>query len=996
MAAHDPAAKPPGPPDDPLPVTRDQRPEPPTLTTVANQTAPPLPAKVIIFAGAEPVPGYVLVERLGRGGFGEVWKARGPGDLHVALKFIPLQGRAGASEQRSLEYMRDIRHAHLVAVFGFWRREDYLVIAMELGDQTVKDRLDEALKIGGTGIPPEELAEFMVEAAKGVDYLNGLGIQHRDLKPQNLLLVGGCVKVADFGLAKLLEHSVESNSGAMTPAYVAPEFLRGTTSAHSDQYALAVSYCELRGGRLPFQGTAAQMMAGHLMLPPDLSMLPEGERAAVARALAKEPEGRWPNCRGFVEALELRLNGSSPGLARRPEKPDSDKAEGGVRTAAGAYPAGSPVPPTEEVSEHYRGLDQAAATASANGDMVRAAITYTSAARFATPVQAAASRDLASRELQRLVNRLGQTVHLAPNSAGDWVAELTLLLGRADQGAMPAEAAILFELQKACREHESESYAFDMARPILSQGRTPLQRALPCLRDVRVARHVRAALRRLAGARLTDMERTRLRRLLVEAVRGADDRVRQSFGSVLSRALLEAGVRSTSAEARQAIERLTGELLCRITARGYFTFVNLRHAITRNGLRIPDFGDPQEFLRDDPLWRLDRLLAEALDGVYRPADAYRRWAQRSTSLVFGTSVGRVLWRYAAMPFGGAFVLIEMLDYLLGRFTPAGSLSELARTVSGLPEVTGGLPFHLVVHGTLTLLIGGFLFALSVFGAFRRVCYRSAAALGRGTRLLVLDLPSQALRMEIPGNHQRSWAVQLGYAFLIKPLVLWSLLALCWPVLLTSVVRMTVGIVLTGLLVNSRPGMALERAALRGLSWLHAALTGTRMSRLIRWVAALLKGDLGLADGVTRAVDECLRPRSGDDRSSRVSMAIAALLWAPIGWLARFYVAVLIEPGFNPVKAPLSIVAAKFVYPWVLNAGLHEQMANLLGGGRLGWLFTLVTIWLLPDAIAFLLWETKENWELYREKDPALIESASDGRGNGDALPSYTTLTQPQQ
>src|SRR5262249_33152564 len=156
------------------------------------------------------------------------------------------------------------------------------------------DRLRAAQKQGQPGIPPAELLGYMRDAAKGIDCLNTINIQHRDIKPQNLLLVGGGVKVADFGLAKLLHHTRTGHTGAFTPSYAAPEFRGGQTSAHSDQYSLGVSYCQLRGGLLPFTGQPAQVIAGHLMRPPDLTMLPEAERPAVARALAKEPEERWP------------------------------------------------------------------------------------------------------------------------------------------------------------------------------------------------------------------------------------------------------------------------------------------------------------------------------------------------------------------------------------------------------------------------------------------------------------------------------------------------------------------------------------------------------------------------------------------------------------------------------------------------------------------------------------------------------------------------------
>src|SRR5205085_11230358 len=133
---------------------------------------------------------------------------------------------------------------------------------------------------------------------------HSLGVQHRDVKPHNLLLVGGGVKVADFGLAKLLQHTFTSNTGSLTPAYAAPECFNGQTSATSDQYSLAVTYCQLRGGRLPFEGSTSEVMMGHVARVPNLAMLPEAERPVVARALAKEPGERYGSCQDFVRTLQ--------------------------------------------------------------------------------------------------------------------------------------------------------------------------------------------------------------------------------------------------------------------------------------------------------------------------------------------------------------------------------------------------------------------------------------------------------------------------------------------------------------------------------------------------------------------------------------------------------------------------------------------------------------------------------------------------------------------
>ena len=260
------------------------------------------------------IQGYKLESKLGSGGFGEVWKAHAPGGFKVALKFVRLGNRVGKIEKRALKIIREIRHPNLLTAFGAWQNEQILMIAMELADQTLADRYQEAVHKGHMGIPREELLEYFNEAAKALDYLNEarhqltdgppVAIQHRDIKPQNIMLCGGSVKVGDFGLVQLVDASMVGHTGGMTVAYAAPEFFDGKTSNRSDQYSLAVTYCHLRGGRLPFDGSQAQVMAGHMSREPYLSMLPIEERASVAKALAKQPADRWPNCRAFVNALQ--------------------------------------------------------------------------------------------------------------------------------------------------------------------------------------------------------------------------------------------------------------------------------------------------------------------------------------------------------------------------------------------------------------------------------------------------------------------------------------------------------------------------------------------------------------------------------------------------------------------------------------------------------------------------------------------------------------------
>lgn len=281
--------------------------------------------------GWEPISGYRLEKKLGAGGFGEVWKAIGPGGFGVALKFVPLSSQLGASEIRSLDVLKKVHHPNLLSILGAWQAHGFLMVAMEQADKTLLDRLTEVTTNGQIGIPKAELIQYMQEIAKGLDYLNqpnaNLGdsakeaIQHRDIKPQNLFLMGGGVKIGDFGLMRILKKTVTDHTGSLTLSYAPPEFFQGHTARTSDQYSLAVTYCQLRGGRLPFVGNPGQVMEGHLKGTPDLTMLPEGERAAVARALDKDPHARWPTCSEFVNALTIDGSASmtSTSSARRPK-----------------------------------------------------------------------------------------------------------------------------------------------------------------------------------------------------------------------------------------------------------------------------------------------------------------------------------------------------------------------------------------------------------------------------------------------------------------------------------------------------------------------------------------------------------------------------------------------------------------------------------------------------------------------------------------------------
>jgi len=265
-------------------------------------------------AGEEPIAGYRLIEPLGRGGFGEVWKCEAPGGLHKAIKFVSgkrsfdRQTSNAEQELRAMERIKAIRHPFLLSTERVEFVGDELVIVMELADRSLHDLLKECQARGEVGIPRWELVGYLREAAEVLDLLNQeYAIKHLDIKPRNIFLVGKHVKVADFGLAASLAelNDSEARQGGLTPLYAAPETFQGQVTLFSDQYSLAVTYVELLTGKPPFSArNLNQLMMQVCSQPPDLSGLPPEDRPVVGRALAKEPSQRYASCLEFMDELD--------------------------------------------------------------------------------------------------------------------------------------------------------------------------------------------------------------------------------------------------------------------------------------------------------------------------------------------------------------------------------------------------------------------------------------------------------------------------------------------------------------------------------------------------------------------------------------------------------------------------------------------------------------------------------------------------------------------
>ena len=269
---------------------------------------------------------YRLLKKIGAGGMGAVYLAELPGSRErVALKVLP---KASAQDEESLRrFLREVdaarrlEHPNIVRSSGGGEDRGYHFYVMEFVEgETLGTRLrrEEA-------VDPDEATQIVHQIARGLAYAHGLGIVHRDIKPDNVIVsIDGVAKILDMGLSKIIgeEQSFLTTSGVMvgTPHYISPEQARADkdVDGRADLYSLGATYYHLVTGEPPFRGhTAVEVIAQHLnkQLPDPRDVrdgVPEGVVHVLRRMLAKERDDRYPNAFALIADLDAVLQGRVP------------------------------------------------------------------------------------------------------------------------------------------------------------------------------------------------------------------------------------------------------------------------------------------------------------------------------------------------------------------------------------------------------------------------------------------------------------------------------------------------------------------------------------------------------------------------------------------------------------------------------------------------------------------------------------------------------------
>lgn len=269
-------------------------------------------------------PGYELQERIGAGGFAEVFRAR---DLRLKrdLAVKVLRPDLGLSPEllqrfrREAETIAALRNAHIVPVFDVGEAEGLAYIIMpQIMGESLRAMLDRE-----GALAPAEVRRILREAALGLAAAHDAGMIHRDVKPENIMLEGRDKRVLlmDFGISKAIGAAGDADPGQTltttgiiigTPQYMSPEQACGDKSidARSDQYSLAVVGYRMLVGGLPFEGDSTRAMLYQQLVaeaPPIASKVPgvpAGLASAIERAMAKEPSERFATMADFAAGLD--------------------------------------------------------------------------------------------------------------------------------------------------------------------------------------------------------------------------------------------------------------------------------------------------------------------------------------------------------------------------------------------------------------------------------------------------------------------------------------------------------------------------------------------------------------------------------------------------------------------------------------------------------------------------------------------------------------------
>jgi hypothetical protein len=846
-------------------------------------------------------------------------------------------------------------------------------VASRIVRRVIRNEID--LPALSARVPHRKSFVISADRARQIVLNDELGLDPDASLPETLLL-----------LARPEEHELEAMSAAALGDYYRRLHLHARIHAALDERLARGELNELTvAERLEQIGSSAfdeiRAVLGHeaFLLPPVTTVSVYVEFVAVFLELRySAPDmlsAYFPSLDDFDRVEEvLRQDIDVDPLLSLAGSLEIEGASGLDATGSGARVSQQTVELGLPITERtYRRQLKVAAQAASRGNDVRAAILHTRAARIRNAERATRATALAAADVKRLADRLRAALALDARTADAWRELLSALLSSSARGFWNPAARLLYDLQRVCLDFERESYVVDLFSWLWSFGRRPLKRPLPAQREVLMSKHLRSAASRLSNISISAGRREHLAILLHEAAIYAEERLRDRLRPVLRETLIEVGFTPQNVPERVSFRKIVEELLDHVVESGYFAMGDIRDAIARNNLKLDDVADPLELVAGDRLLRADRRLADSLDGVYQRGAIYLRFLQGISSCAFGTSVGRFLTLYAAIPFGGAFVILSFLEHLVE------GVRKLVDWWAGA-DASKVAPLGMT-HPTFIIPLGLVIFGLAHSPRFRGGVWQVLRAIGRLLRVLVVDVPLWIAEVTLINRMLKSVPVLFFRKRLLTSVILTGLFcglfpAMGWYRYPRPTIAALVFLALAALL-NSRAGRDIEELTAERLQLMWHRVRVHVFLAMFDLVIDFFKNVLEWLERLLYEVDEWLRFKSGETWAMFWLKAVLGVPWSVARFFVGFLVTVLIEPQINPIKHfPVVTVSHKVILP--MQPALAQQLVPLFGA-VLANTVAGMTVLLIPGVVGFLVWELRGNWRLYavnrrRDLRPVVVGS----------------------
>jgi hypothetical protein len=624
-----------------------------------------------------------------------------------------------------------------------------------------------------------------------------------------------------------------------------------------------------------------------------------------------------------------------------------------------------PNPPVEDTSEEpqetFHKLISEADEQFRLDNYVRAAILRIQATRIAPGGQEENTRNLAREALLELTSELEAALDLDEESKGQWRLELfEALLEKSDQGKLPGEARLLFDLQNICVEARWEVYDISLLQFVMGKGwRMPL----PHQKEIRIIRHLESVKSRLPAARLKSQHREDLKRLINRVIENRQARLRQSLQPELSEAFKKCGISAQTVVDKVSLDKITSELLDTIIDRGFLHYSTLRDTFSRNDYKIRDVLFSR-MLYGDSVIRLNKELKKRLPDVYKAGEIYHTVFHRVSDVFSGNRLGEFMTWWLILPFGVAVGSLFTLEHLFESVIQFFGLKSKGLNQHDF-DLTSG--YSILIVGVLSIVL------LHSKG-LRRLLKKSLFFLWTMLKALFTVLPRYFMKLALVQKILRNHWVRQIDNFVLRPLRATTLQWIAWwlaesPRASQLELHLTIFVIFAITLNTSRWETMEEGIGgwfRRGWDSLH-----DKSISLLRFVQLLVKTLGEFIEKVLYAVDERLRYRKGDHKLSMVAKIVMTPLWLPTRYIVRMFYMTCIDPRLNPAKLGIVFAADKVLSPFTF--ALFKPMSESLERWVALPIVPEIAASLLTFApaafVTFVIWELKENRKLFISNRP---------------------------